>query len=259
MVGAMQSCHSTQRGLVFPTMEQQRGPSGFVTRWSKLDELAGTQADDAWRWFIDRYRPFARSVLSRILKTRGRGRDLEAAVEEFWAYLFSSNVFASADRGRRFRSFLAGTLHHFVRDYCRKNRHMQSEDEEVEIEPASVDALPETEELRLFAHQVLRLALAQLEANHSDNAKAVRWFYGVDQDREDLSAVCEPLSVAEIAERLGIKSNAVHQVLHRGRKRLRVHIEAELKDTVTDGKDLDEEVRTILEALAQGAPGLSAS
>lgn len=189
---------------------------------------------------------------------RGRERDLDAATEELWAYLFSSNVFARADRSRRFRSFLAGTLHHFVQDYCRKNQHVQAEEDELAIEPSITDALPENEELRLFAHHVLHLALEQLEASHPDNAKAVRWFYGVDQDGENLSLVCAPLSVADIAPRLGIQPNAVHQVLHRGRKRLRARIEAELKDTVTDASDLDEEVRTILSALTQDAPGLTA-
>ena len=223
-----------------------------------LEQLAGSQTDDGWRWFIDRYRPFARSVLRRILKARGRERDLDLAVEEFWAYLFQSQVFARADRERRFRGFLAGTLRHFAQDYCRKNRHVQSDDEDFDAEPAFMDALPEDEELKLFAHNVLHLALQQLEQSHADNAKAIRWFYGVDQDQGEHGTVCAPMSVAAIAERLEIKPNAVHQVLHRGRKRLRARIERELQDTVTDAADLQVEIETILATLREDAPGLTA-
>lgn len=239
-------------------MTNSDGRSYLATRWSMLDQLGKPSADEAWRWFIDRYRPFASSVLAKILGARGRARDVDAAAEEFWAYLFSSEVFRAADRDRRFRSFLAGTLRNFARDYCRKHGQHISSDDESGPEPTTTDALPEDEELRIFAHQVLRLALQQLESKHPDNAQAVRWFYGIAHDQEDLTALKEPLPVSEIARRLEIKPNAVHQVLHRGRKRLRERIEAELRDTVLEAADLEGEITTILATLGADAPGLTA-
>lgn len=235
-------------------MEDQPTPS-LVTRWSMLDQLSDTRADEAWRWFIGRYRPFSRGVLGRILRARGRGSELETALDECWSYLFSSDVFRRAERGRRFRSFLAGTLRNFGRDYCRRNPHPGSTDEAETHEAETTDPLPEDEELRLFAHQVMHLALQQLEQTHPENARAVRWFYGVDQG--ELTSLHEPLSVAEIATRLDIKPNAVHQVLFKARKRLRTRIEAELRDTVADDSDIEAEVTTILAALGADAPGLT--
>ncbi len=236
-------------------MEEQPTPS-LVTRWSMLEQLSDTRADEAWRWFIDRYRPFARGVLGKLLRARGRGSELETVLDECWTYLFSSDVFRRAERGRRFRSFLAGTLRNFGRDYCRRNQHGQAPDEGQEFEPGAMDPLPENEELALFAHQVLHLALKQLENSHPANAQAVRWFYGVDQG--DLTTLREPLSVTEIAVRLDIKPNAVNQVLHKARRRLRARIEAELRDTVADDADIEDEVRMILDALGADAPGLTA-
>jgi RNA polymerase sigma factor (sigma-70 family) len=225
------------------------------TRWTLLEQLERTQAGDAWRWFIDRYRPFVRSVLRRVLSQLGREAELAAAVEEFWGYLYGSEVVARADRDRRFRSFLAGTLRNFAREYCRRNPALPAADEGNSQEPSSDLDIPELEELRLFAHQVLHLALELLEQSYPSDAQALRWFYGVDQG--ELSELRETLSVAEIAGRLEIQANAVHQLLHRARKRLRRCVEQELRETVGSGSDLEAEMREILEALAQDSPGLA--
>jgi len=223
-----------------------------------ISQLRKSDADDAWRWFIDRYRPFARSVLQKILSMRGRSRDLDPAADEFWAYLYSSNVFQRADRDRTFRNFLAGTLRNFARDYCRKNALVPTNDNFVPEAPVADDALLEDEELKLFARQVLRLALKHLEASHADSAKSMRWFYGVGDNADNLFESSDPMSVAEIAERLAVKPNAVHQHLYRGRKRLRARIEAEVRETVSNDELWQQELEVIIGALRVDAPGLTA-
>jgi len=233
--------------------------SELSTRWSMLDRLDKTDANEAWEWFIHRYRPFARGVLSKTLSMRGRAGDLNAAVDEFWAYLYSSNVFRKANRDLRFRKFLAGTLRNFARDYCRRNAGGPALNVDPEQDPAADESLPEDVELKLFAHQVLHLALQHLEASHKDNANAIRWFYGVGQDPIELETMTAPLSVTEIAERLAIKPNAVHQLLFRGRKRLRARIESEVRETVSDSGELAQEIDEILDALKADAPGLTTS
>ena len=66
------------------------------------------------------------------------------------------------------------------------------------------------------------------------------------------------MSVAEIAERLAVKPNAVHQLLYRGRKRLRARIEAEVRETVSNDEHWQQELEVIIGALRVDAPGLTA-
>ena len=230
-------------------------PNGqsLMTRWSMLERLQGDEANATWTWFIERYRPFVCACLTRVA---GRSGEVEAAEAEIWSYLYTSEVFERADRSRRFRSFLAGVIRNFGRDWRRRNHHQQGDDDsEQELEAEAKLDLPEDEEMRLFARQVLQLALSELERKHPDNAIALRCFYGIPVDAD--GDFVEAIPASGIAKRLGIATNAVHQILHRGRKRLREHIERELRETVALGSELDEELALMLEAMGRDAPGLT--
>lgn len=221
-----------------------------------LDRLHAPQAGEAWHWLIERYRPFARAVLRQILSAHGRENDVEAAVGEFWGYLYTSRVFERVDRERRFRSFLAGTIRNFARDFCRRNA-ARGGGLDPDFDPVAPVDLPEDREVRAFANQVLQVALAELGSRHTQSAMVLRWFYGVANDNDALAATAEPIPVTEIARRMQLKPNAVHQLLHRGRKRLRAHIEAELRETVAQPEDLEDEICMILRCLNDDRPGLT--
>lgn len=221
------------------------------TRWTLLDRLHGTASEEAWRWFIERYRPFVRSCLRRMVREPGRAA---AAEEDIWSYLFTSEVFEKADRGRRFRSYLAGTVRHFVQSWLRGDRTPHAEQDDVP-EPEAAVALPEDVEARLWARHVLHLALAALADRHPDDARVLRLFYGLD-DSEDGIEFGEPQAASAVARELGIKPNGVHQILHRGRKRLRALIEAEVTETVRDTGQLAEEIELMVQAMSE-VPGLA--
>lgn len=226
------------------------------TRWSRLDHLHSTESEAAWRWFIDRYRRYIRTVLSRTLHAWGRGGEIEAALGEIWGYLYSARVIDRADRGRRFRPFLSGTVRNFARDYCRQ--HRRPGQELGDGEPWAIVDPNEGEEIRLFAHQVLHLALDGLERRQPAQARAVRWYYGLGGEADPLGELVAPTSVADISKRLGLTPNAVHQALFRGRRALQARIEAELRETVATGSDHREELSDILAVLGSAAPGLTA-
>ena len=222
------------------------------TRWSKLEGLHGGAAQDAWRWFIERYRTYIRVGLERMIQPRQRA---EEATEEIWSYLFESSVIENADRNRRFRTYLAGTIRNFAHAWMRRNSPAEvRHDRDWLASPGDPAEAFEARDLQLWKSQVVHLALDQLAQRHPDQANAVRWFYGLPDTPDLESPTLQPAT--EIATRLGVQVNAVHQVLFRGRKRLRTCIENELRETVTNRDDLDEELRIVYEALEREHPGL---
>ncbi len=227
------------------------------TRWSMLERLRGSDAEAAWRWFVEHYRDYVRSCLRRFLvdpALRSRAED------EIWSHLFSSDVFGLADRGRRFRPYLTGVVRNFARSWLRAEqgaagvRHARAGGGH-EAAIAAVDMLlREDQEARLWARHVLRLAFLQLVARQPRRAEALRRFYGLEVT-EDGVGFGATESVSSIARSLDIEPNAVHQDLYRGRNELRAAVEDELRQTVRDSESLDEEVRCLFVAVSD-APGL---
>jgi hypothetical protein len=82
------------------------------THWSRIDALYGPDPEAAWSWFVERYRPFVREVLTAVLPPT---TDVSAADTEFWGYFYLSRVVDRADRQRRFRALLFGTVRNFAR------------------------------------------------------------------------------------------------------------------------------------------------
>ena len=223
------------------------------TRWSMLDGLDGRSAEESWRWFIERYRPYIRRCIDRLVTPPDRAA---RATEEIWSYLFTSSMLERADRGRRFRSYLAGTVRHYALDWLRRDDVVAGEGGAEAPAPAApaAAALVEERELALWKQQVVQLALQELAARHAQQAKVLRWFYGIPASSEDEAA--ETRSASWIAGQLGIQANAVHQIVFRGRKRLRSCIENEVRETVRDADDLDDEMRLIYAVIEQENPGL---
>lgn len=222
------------------------------TRWSMLDGLRGESAEESWRWFVDRYRPYILSCLRRLIRP---GHRAEQAADEIWSYLFTSAVLDNADRERRFRSYLAGTVRNFALTWLRQNL---TPTDATAAEPVADGADPavtsEQQDMQQWTRQVVQLALAELARRHAEQVQVLRWFYGLPEAAAAESS--EPRSVSWIAEQLGLKANAVHQIVFRGRKRLRTCIENELRETVRDEADLGDELRLIYAVIAQESPGL---
>ena len=223
------------------------GASTLATYWTEIGALDRARAESAWRWFVLRYRGFVREVLARFL---GPVR-ADAAADEFWSYLFTGEVLQRADRARRLRPFLVGVLRNFARDWSR--RHAPGPHELGDVpEPLAVDLHAEVE-MSLWAQNVLRNALAEMERRWPNSAEVLRLFYGVAPSGREAGVA---LSITQIAERLRCQTNAVHQALHRGRDRLRRCLETELTSLV-GAEEMAEEIPLILDAIGRQNPGLT--
>ena len=214
-----------------------------------LDGLSGPEAEAAWLWFVERYRPMIGSLLRLHLDANCAA----AALGDFWGYLYSSNVFERASRGRRFRSFLSGVVRNYALSWRRGHQPAFNQSDERLLDVALTEEDIGAREMGIWSQHLVQLGLRALAEGHADQARALQWFYGISVEG---GAEAEPVAVAEIASRLDRKVNAVHQVLHRGRARLRACIEAELRATVSDLADVDGEMRLLSSSVHLEAPGL---
>lgn len=220
----------------------------FATRWSRIHRLHDDGAEEAWRWFIDRYDPEIRAMLRRRVPMR-----LVAHAEsEFWGYLYVSRAVTRAESDRRFRPYLAGVVRNFARSWLRRHDEPSMPEDVLELIPASGNRDLEQEELRAWARHTVMLGLDSMTATYPTQANVLRWFYGLP----DASGPQTPVPVTEIAARIGKNIAAVHQDLTRGRLRLRNCIEQELRDQSGSAAEWQAEMQLIFGALAAERPGL---
>lgn len=233
-----------------PELSPPTGERELLTRWTMIGRLSSRDGDDAWRWFLERYRPFARTVLAPVLRDRDA---IDRALDEFWGYVFTSDLLRRADRQRRFRPYLVGTLRNFARSWLRQQHAGGASLDDVPpaSEPATTDA--ECAAMRAFAHNVVQNALTDLAREHAESAQTLTWFYGLGTIADGAD---QPVSAGVIAERQGKQVNAVHVALLRARQRLVRLVEAELRQTVASDDDLAGEIDAVFAAIAAERPGL---
>jgi DNA-directed RNA polymerase specialized sigma24 family protein len=224
---------------------------GLTTQWSQIEQLKGSAAPEAWEWFIDRYRGFVAAALRRLVWSPDRAAQ---ASEEFWGYLFQSGAVARLERQPRFRAFLVGTLRNYAHDWMRRNPRPSHDAAETLPDPGTT--WPEDEEIAMWAHQVLHLALQRLDREHPRDVEMLRSFYGLPSSAG--GAPVPRRRATDLAAALGCKANALHQLLFRARVRLRDSVVEEVRHTVSTLNDLKSELNVLLEALGRARPGLVA-
>lgn len=225
-------------------VDGRSSPPTLATRWTRIHALAGNDADQAWRWFIGRYHPFVRGVLSGVLDRSA----VDRAEQEFWGYVFLSGAIRRADTDRRFRPFLAGIVRNFARSHAR--------DRGLPLAPESaIDALPspklDAPDLLAWTQNVIANGLRALIEEHETAGIALARFYGLGIDGQRT----EPLPVSQVAEQLAVSRQAVYMLLHRGRRRLRALVENELRDGCADEEAFRDELQQLLQVAASALPG----
>ncbi|MCU0867079.1 MAG: sigma-70 family RNA polymerase sigma factor [Planctomycetes bacterium] len=228
-----------------PALDSGSGPTpSLTTQWSRIHALSGLEADQAWRWFVGRYRPFVRGVLMTVLDRHS----VELAEQDFWGYAFLSGAIPRANVERRFRPFLAGIVRNFARS--------QARDRGLQLAPGgAIEGLPgrteQEADLLAWTQNVIANGLRALFAEHEAEGLAMSRFYGLGLDGQTAS----PLPVSQVAEDLGVSRQAVYMLLHRGRKRLRSLVEQELRDGCTDDEAFRDELQQLLQVAASALPG----
>lgn len=222
----------------------------LTTQWSQIERMREHADESAWRWFIERYRGYLRATLRRMLPS---ACCVETAVDEFWGYLFQSGVVARMQRPMRFRAFLVGTLRNYAYDWLRRNPRAEQAPTPIDT-PAPCERLPEDEEVALWAHQLLHLAMQRLVRVQPRHALVLRGCYGLADAADAPPEV--PVSPSQLADELGLTRNALHQLTHRARESLRQCIVEEVRQTVSTEEDLVDELAVLVDAVGRRHPGL---
>ena len=224
---------------------ERRHDSLLTTRWTQIGALHGPAAEQAWQWFVERYRPFVRGILGSVL-----GGAASSAEAEFWGYVWLSGALQRAERGRRFRAFLSGIVRNFARTFARQRRLPIADESMV----AAVPAAAQHDELLLWVENVVANALAALTQESPATGRALASFYGLGADDAG-----QGKSASEVAALLGNTAQGVYMLLFRGRKRMRELIEGELREGCGDDEAFRDEVRALLGVAATRLPGLLAA
>lgn len=185
--------------------------------------------------------------------------DAQELTQEFFARLLEKKQLRLADPARgKFRSFLLGTLKHFLSDERKRanaqkrggGRELLSLDaafaeEQYRVEPAD-DLTPDKIYDRRWAMMLLERAVARLRQEYADAGKS-DLFEGLRQFQSGEQAES---TYAETAVRVGLSVSAIKTAIHRMRNRHRELLRDEVAQTVSTIGDVDDEIRHLIGVLS---------
>ena len=253
-----------KKALVPLRQEAERRDESFAsTRWTMVLEAGDSAAASAQALS-------ALSQLCRIywrplyafLRKQGYGaEDAQDLTQGFFAHLIESRAYAHADRDKgRFRSFLLGTLKHFIADARDRGRALKRGGGMV-LENLGNKAIAEAEAQitrrtkwqadevydREWAASLLRQALDRLAQECALAGKPELFNYL----RPYLATTEEPATpYGEIAERTHRPITTLRSDLARLRARYRTILREEVRSTVLEPTEVDEELRHLCRAVA---------
>lgn len=227
----------------------------LTTRWSQVLAAQGHSAQ-AGAALADLCAAYYAPVVC-FLRRDGRGEDAAREMAHaFFAAVLANGVGAPERERGRFRSYLLGSLKHFLskhRDAALAEKRGGGVEHVPLITEADTSAGPTLPAApddalvfdREWAFTVIARALAALEAEHAE--KAVQ--FATLKPWLDGGADC---SQADAARALGMNETAVKVAIHRMRMRFREILRAEVAATVNDPAEVAAELRHLI-AIASAA------
>jgi len=231
-----------------------------TTHWSVVlaaRDGGPTQAAGAWEDLCRSYWYPLYAYLRRIGQSPHDAQDL---TQEFLTRLIANADLQGVERGRgRFRSYLLGTLKHFLSDERKKanaqkrggGRPLVSIDEvdaeaRYRIEPVDT-ATPEIVFERQWGLTVLARVSDRLRADFEARGKGAVWA----ALEPCLGGGRQPAFYAEIGALLGMTEGGVKVAVHRLRREFGQLLRAELAATVADESEIDDELRHFIRVTTQ--------
>lgn len=229
-----------------------------TTQWTQVLEARGN-SPEAKSALCDLCAAYYSPVFAFI---RREGRDDETArdlTQEFFARLLARPSLdnAAPERGR-FRSFVLGSVKHFLADMRDQANAAKRGSGEIPLsiqEPTDTSPgveipdlhapSPDREFDRKWALTVLDRSLATLAAEHATAPEGVKF----EVLKPWLTGDTDNLSQADAAAVLAMNEGAVKVAIHRLRRRFRETIKAEISRTVSDRSQIEQELRHLVEAM----------
>lgn len=235
------------------------GANFCATHWTVVLAAGGTdstQAHDALEKLCRAYWP---PIYAFVRRQGYNPHDAQDLTQGFFARLLDKNCIADADRSKgRFRSFLLGTLKHFLaNEWDRANAQkrgggqvlipidVQSAETSCGIEPADNLTADKVYERR-WALTLLDQVLRRLRQDYVNDGKEALF----EQLKQTLTEGSRTVPYLEIAARLGTSEGAIKVAVHRLRGRYRELLRAEIASTVASTEEVEDEIKNLFAALS---------
>jgi len=244
-----------QNNKIEPSADVRREPGCFAeTRWSQVlmaAEGSGEQAARAREELCTSYWP---PIYSFLRRKGHSSHDAEDLTQQFFVRILGSDAFSRADRAKgRFRSFLLGSLKHFLTDDFRK---ATTQKRGAELSAAQVDfsgaeeiyeqqpdprLTPEQVYDRHWADTLLDLAFQRLR----NDFKTAQQLDRFEVLKSYLSEEAVSGAYTKHAGQLGMSVTALRAAVCRLRERYRQLLREVVADTLIDSEDLDQELHDL--------------
>ena len=242
---------------------ESRYESFASTRWSIVLEAgnSATVSVHAFNALSELCQIYWRPLYSFLRRQGCNAEDAQDLIQGFFADLIETRAYARADREKgRFRSFLLGTLKHFVADVHDRGRALKrgggmiltSLDDQAAAEAEAQIARatkwqPEEVYDREWAALLLRQALDRLTqecalAGKADLLSHLMPYLSASED--------SAIPYEQMAQRTHRPVTTLRSDVARLRKRYRAILREVVRDTVFETEDVDEELRYLCQVLA---------
>lgn len=229
------------------------GRASFATtRWSLVLAAADSDPAAARAALADLADAYWYPLYADARRRGAAPADAADLVQGFFAELLEKDWVASADPARgRFRAFLLTALrrhagHEHERERAQRrgggavlSLDVAAAESRLSIEPADTRT-PEREFERRFAFALLARVLDRVRAERPVDADLLPFVGGPGAARP----------YAEIAAARGTSEGAVKVAVHRLRERWRAALRDEVRATVADESDVDDEIRCLMDVVA---------
>ncbi len=236
------------------TGDGETGPFDFqTTSWNLVLTSAG-EGEAAQEAFAALYRTYWYPLYAHARRRGQTDPDAKDAVQELFLRFLEKNSMASATQHKgRFRTFMLCSLDHLITSEWRKEKTQKrggglqfvpfdgtDAQERFASDAASAGTSVDQYE-RDWALAVLEEVMKKLSSEWSDHPEVF------NELRMFLSG--EKAAQTEVAKRLGMEAGALRTTIYRLRKRYGDLIRREIASTVTDPRDVEDEIRVLFAAL----------
>jgi DNA-directed RNA polymerase specialized sigma24 family protein len=195
--------------------------------------------------------------LYAFVRNRGYApADAQDLTQSFFAQFIERGGFAAADRERgRFRTYLLGAMKHFLANEWHRARTKKrggglnflewdalEPEARYALEPAQ-SSDPDLDYDREWALELIARAKEKLRQESEADGKG-KLFEALKK-----SLTGDEPARSETASRLGMSESALKAAVHRLRQRYRELLRAEIAETVSTRKEIDDEMRYLVEVL----------
>ncbi|MCW5551000.1 MAG: sigma-70 family RNA polymerase sigma factor [Verrucomicrobiae bacterium] len=241
------------------TQGPPESPVFVTTSWSVVVLAKEKDSPEAARALEQLCRAYWFPLYAHVRRLGRSPADAEDLIQSFFARLLEKDWLAVADRERgRFRSFLLGSLKHFLANEWDKARALKRGghvrwvsldapvgEDRLQHEPVAKGS-PDREFDRRWALTLLDAVLGRLEKEYMQAGKAK--LFG--QLKLSLGSDRAEVNYTQLAGELAMSEGAVRVAVHRLRQHYRELLRDEIAQTVATASEVEDELRQLFQALA---------